>query len=216
METVKLVVESDGVAIITLDRPESLNIYNLQMRDDLIESFSAVRDVPDVRAVVLAASGRHFSAGADLSEFGTAGSIFEARRIRWRRDPWSPLLGCDCPLVAALHGYALGAGFEMALMCDFRLAAPDTVVGLPETKLGMLPSAGGSQSLARVIGPAAAARLVLAAENLTAEEALAAGVVHQIVEDVDAASLALARRLAATDPDVMRAARRLLRSAGGW
>ena len=216
MDTVTLDLDGAGVATIRLSRPEALNIYNLAMRDDLIEAFSAVRDLTEVRAVVLGAAGRHFSAGADLAEFGTADSVFQARRIRWRRDPWGPLLGIEAPIVAALHGYALGAGFEMALMCDFRLAGPDTVVGLPETKLGMLPSAGGSQTLARLVGPAAAARLVLTADNVSAAEALAAGLIHQVAEPVDEAAHALARRLAAVDPSVMRSARRQLRAAGWW
>lgn len=216
MDTVSLEIDGGGVATIHLTRPEALNIYNLAMRDDLIEAFSAVRDLTEVRAVVLGAAGRHFSAGADLAEFGTAESIFQARRIRWRRDPWGPLLDIEAPIVAALHGYALGAGFEMALMCDFRLAAPDTVVGLPETKLAMLPSAGGSQTLARIVGPAAAVRLVLTAENVPAEEALAAGLIHEIAEDVDAAARALAQRLSAVDPSVMRSARRQVRAAGWW
>ncbi|HUZ42908.1 MAG TPA: enoyl-CoA hydratase/isomerase family protein [Acidimicrobiales bacterium] len=210
MSTVRLEVNG-AVATVVLDRPETLNIYNLEMRDELIEAFGAVRDLPEVRAMVLAAEGRHFSAGADLGEFGSAASIFEARRIRWRRDPWSALLNSDKPSVAALHGYALGAGFEMALMCDFRLAAPDTVLGLPETRLGMLPSAGGSQTLTRTVGPARAARLVMTAENISAPEALATGLIHRVVEDVDAEALELARRLAGVDPAVMAAARLQLR-----
>jgi len=218
MSTVRLEV-SGAVARVVLDRPAALNIYNLEMRDELIEAFGAVRELPDVRAMVLAAEGRHFSAGADLGEFGSAASIFEARRIRWRRDPWSGLLNSDKPSVAALHGYALGAGFEMALMCDFRLAGPDTVLGLPETKLGMLPSAGGSQTLTRAVGPAQAAWLVLTADNISATEALAAGLVHRVVDDVDAEAMELARGLASVDPAVMTAARRQLRGApqrAGW
>ena len=213
MDTVNLEIDEAGVAVVRLNRPDALNIYNLAMRDDLIEAFGAVRDLPEVRTMVLAAAGKHFSAGADLSEFGTANSMYEARRIRWRRDPWGPLLAIEAPTIAALHGYALGAGFEMALMCDFRLAAPDTVVGLPETKLGMLPSAGGSQTLARLVGPAAATRLVMTAENVTAPDALAAGLVHQITDDVEALALDLARRLAAVSPVVMKAARHQLRTA---
>ncbi|MHB1444357.1 MAG: enoyl-CoA hydratase/isomerase family protein [Acidimicrobiales bacterium] len=211
MSTVRLEVDG-AVARVVLDRPDALNIYNLEMRDELIEAFGAVRELPEVRAMVLAAEGRHFSAGADLGEFGSAGSIFEARRVRWRRDPWSALINSDKPSVAALHGYALGAGFEMALMCDLRLAAPDTILGLPETKLGMLPSAGGSQTLARVVGPARAAWLVMTAENISASEALTAGLVHQVVEDVEAEAMELARRLASVDPPVMAAARRQLRA----
>lgn len=213
MTTVSFDVTGEGVGQVTLRRPEALNIYNLAMRDELIEAFSAVRDLPEVRCVVLAAAGRHFSAGADLSEFGSASSIFEARRIRWRRDPWLLLLDSDKPSVAALRGYALGAGLEMALMCDFRLAARDTVVGLPETKLGMLPSAGGSQTLSRAVGPALGASIVMTAANLDARQALSLGLVHEVVDDVDAAALSLAQRLARIDPVVMAAAKRALRAA---
>lgn len=215
MNTVELEVRDDGVGVVRLNRPE-LNIYNLEMRDDLIEAFRAVRDLPEVRAVVLAANGRSFSAGADLSEFGTAESVFEARRIRWWRDPWLALLDSPKPSVAALHGHCLGAGLEMALMCDFRLAAPDTQVGLPETKLGMLPSAGGSQTLARLLGPGRALPVVLEGRNYPATEALRLGLVDEVVGDrpVDAAASALAARLAALDPALVGAAKRALRAAG--
>uniref|UniRef100_UPI002B25821A enoyl-CoA hydratase/isomerase family protein n=1 Tax=Candidatus Poriferisodalis multihospitum TaxID=2983191 RepID=UPI002B25821A len=99
-ERVRLVFGHDGVATITLCHPP-LNIYDLEMRDGLIEAVTAVRDVPDVRCVVLAAEGKHFSAGADLSEFGTAESIFDARRIRWDRDPWLPLVNLPVPTLCA-------------------------------------------------------------------------------------------------------------------
>jgi enoyl-CoA hydratase/carnithine racemase len=214
MNTVELEIRDDGVGVVRLNRPE-LNIYNLEMRDDLIEAFRAVRDLPEVRAVVLAANGRHFSAGADLSEFGTAESVFEARRIRWWRDPWLALLDSPKPSVAALHGYSLGAGLEMALMCDFRLAAPDTRVGLPETKLGMLPSAGGSQTLARLLGPGRALPVVLRGENHSAADALRMGLLDDVVEDggVDAAAVTMAARLAALHPARAGAAKRALRAA---
>ena len=212
VNTVELSVRDDGVGVVRLNRPD-LNIYNLEMRDDLIDAFRAVRDLPEVRAVVLAANGRNFSAGADLAEFGTAGSVFEARRIRWWRDPWLPLLDSPKPSVAALHGYALGAGLEMALLCDFRLAAPDTQVGLPETKLGMLPSAGGSQTLARLIGPGRALPVVLEGRNYSAADALGMGLVDDVVGngDVDTAAMGMAGRLAALDPALVAAAKRALR-----
>ena len=215
MYTVELVVRDNGVGVVRLNRPD-LNIYNLEMRDDLIEVFRAVRDLPEVRAVVLAANGKHFSAGADLSEFGTAESVFEARRIRWWRDPWLPLLDSPKPSVAALHGHALGAGLEMALMCDFRLAAPDTNVGLPETRLGMLPSAGGSQTLARLVGAGRALPAVLEGRSYSAADALRMGLVDEVVEDgdVDTAAEALAARLARLEPALAGAAKRALRAAG--
>ena len=131
------------------------------MRDALIEAIGAVYDHPDVRAVVLSAAGKHFSAGADISEFGGAEDIVERRRIRWDRDPWGPLWDIAVPVVAALHGYTLAAGLEMAMLCDLRLATVDTKLGLPETKLGMLPAAGGTQSLTKAIGPHVALPIVL-------------------------------------------------------
>lgn len=205
---VRLEVDEHGVATVSLHRPDKLNIYNLAMRDALIESFLAVRDHPDARVLLLRAEGKHFSAGADLSEFGTAPSIFEARRIRRDCDPWMPLWELPQPTVVALHGYALGAGLEMALLCDIRVAARDTKVGLPETRLGILPAAGGTQSLARAVGTSRALPLVLTAETVDAERALALGLVSQVVDDVEGEALAIARRIAALPAGVAVAARR--------
>ncbi len=223
--------EVDGaVATITLNRPETLNIVSVAVRDALIEAVLAARDHPDVRAVVLAAAGKHFSAGADLSEFGSADTVFEARRIRWDRDPWGPLWSLPQPVVVALHGYSLAAGLEMALLCDIRLAAPDTVVGLPETRLAMLPAAGGTQSLTKAVGPHGALPLVLTADNLTAPAALERGLIHRIVGgasgdgagasgasagegSVEDAARALAERWAALDPVLLQAAKRARRRA---
>jgi enoyl-CoA hydratase/carnithine racemase len=206
-------VDDAGVAVVSLDRADRLNIVDVALRDALIEAILAVRDLPDVRAMVLRANGRHFSAGADLTEFGSADSVFEARRIRWDRDPWGPLWDLPVPVVVALHGYSLAAGLELAMLCDIRLAAPDTVVGLPETKLGMLPAAGGTQSLTKVIGPAAALPVVATARNLTAVDAHRRGIVHAVVDDVEAAALEVAHRWAAADPVALRAAKRALRAA---
>ncbi len=206
----------DAVATITLNRPETLNLVSVAVRDALIEAVLAARDHPDVRAVVLAAKGRHFSAGADLSEFGSATSVFEARRIRWDRDPWGPLWSLRQPVVVALHGYSLAAGLEMALLCDIRLAAPDTVVGLPETRLAMLPAAGGTQSLTKAIGPTGALPVVLTADNLRAVDARRRGLIHHIVEEpdtVDAAARRQALAWAGLDPVLLQAAKRALRAA---
>lgn len=206
----------EGVATITLNRPDTLNIVSVAVRDALIEAVLGARDHPDVRAVVLAARGRHFSAGADLTEFGSADSVFEARRIRWDRDPWGPLWSLPQPVVAALHGYSLAAGLEMALLCDLRLAAPDTVVGLPETRLAMLPAAGGTQSLTKAVGPAGALPVVLTADNIGAVDAVRRGLVHRIVDDsdgVDAAARRQALAWAALDPGLLQAAKRAMRAA---
>jgi len=204
----------DGpLAVVSLNNGP-LNIFDIAMRDELIQAFQAIDDIPDVRAMVLRAEGRHFSAGADLSEFGSAASIFEGRRIRWDRDPWGLLWDLRVPTVAALHGTALGSGLEMSLLCDLRVASHDVILGLPETKLGMLPAAGGTQSLTKAIGPQQAVPLVTLGTSFGAEEALARGLVTELAADADQAAVEIAHELALVEPDVMRAARRALRAAG--
>jgi len=210
---VDLTVAADGVATISLCRPD-LNIFDLEMRDAFIEAITAVRDHPDARSLLLRAEGEHFSAGADLREFGTAEHPLEARRIRWDRDPWGPLWDLPQPSVVALHGHAVGAGLEMALLCDVRLAAPDSRLGLPETRLGMLPAAGGTQSLTRVIGPHAALPVIATAATLAADEAERLGVVHAVAEDVEEAARVVAGDLARIEPLAASAARRALHAAG--
>lgn len=211
-DSVRLDIEG-RVAVVTLDSPP-LNVFDVAMRDGLIAALSAIGDIPDVRVMVLRAEGRHFSAGADLAEFGSASSILEGRRIRWDRDPWIPLRELPIPTVAALHGITLGSGLEMALLCDFRLADPGSTLGLPETKLAMLPAAGGTQSLTRSIGSHAALPLVASATSLGAEEAFHRGLVHQVTLDVDGRARQLADQLVAIPPATMAAARRSLRAAG--
>lgn len=207
-------LDLDGaVAVVTLDAPP-LNLFDVAMRDALLGAVGAVADMEDVRAMVLRAEGRHFSAGADLSEFGSAESILEGRRIRWDRDPWGPLWDLAVPTVAALHGITVGSGLEMALLCDLRLASPDTRLALPETRLGMLPAAGGTQSLGRALGPSPAVPIVLSADTLDAGEAHRRGVVHRVVAAVDDEALATASRLARLAPLVAAAARRALHAAG--
>ena len=171
-----------GVAHVTLDRPHVLNAYNAQMRDDLWQALEAARDDPEVGAVVLAGSGeRAFCAGADLTEFGAAPSQAVARQVRFERDVWGLLLSLRAPVVAALHGYVLGAGLEMALLCDLRIASDDAEFGLPEAALGMAPAAGGSQTLPRIAGIPAALDLLLSARRIDAAEALRLGIVHRVV-----------------------------------
>lgn len=195
MSTVRLAVE-DGVATLTLAGDNKLNTFDLQMRDALIEAVGAVADDPAARVVVLCAEGPHFSAGADLREFGGAADLFEARWIRDRRDPWLPLWKLARPTIASLRGVTMGSGLEMALLCDVRVAEPDVRLALPETKLGMLPAACGTQSLPRAIGAAAALPLVLSGRELDAAEALELGILNVVSDDAAAEAGRLARRLA--------------------
>jgi enoyl-CoA hydratase/carnithine racemase len=199
--------KTDSVAWITLNRPRVLNVYNIQMRDDLTEVFSAIRDDAEVRVMVLRGAGRAFCAGADLTEFGTAPSPTAARRIRFARDVWGVLDALPLPTIASMHGFAFGSGVELALFCDLRIAAEGTVLGFPEARLGMIPAAGGSVTLPRATGAGPALDLLLTGRRVDAVEALRLGVLSRVVPDADLAreTDTLVRELLALDDRAMRA-----------
>jgi len=169
-----------AVAHISLDRPQVVNAYNVQMRDDFSEALAAVQQDPEVRTLLITGEGRGFCAGADLTEFGTAPSQVIARQVRWERDVWGQLLNLDKPVVAAVHGYCIGSGLEIALLCDLRIAATGTVFALPEVQLGMIPAAGGTQTLPRAAGRSGALDLLLTGRRFLAEEALSLGLVTRL------------------------------------
>ncbi len=191
-----------GIARLTLNRPEVLNAQNLRMRDELWDAFQAFRDDPDARVLVLRGEGSAFSAGADISDFGTAPSYVESRRARHERDLWNLLLHLPKPTIAAVHGYALGAGCEMALLCDLRIAADDARFGLPEVSLGYIPSAGGTQTLPRLVPPGVAMQMILTGDPIDAEEAYRLRLVHRVVprDELHDAANGWARTLVERDP----------------
>ena len=191
--------KAGAVATLTLNRPEVINAFDVQMRDDLYAALEAARDDPDVAVLVIAGAGaRGFCAGADLTEFGTAPSQTIARQVRWERDLWGLFLSIPKPIVAALHGYVIGSGVEIACLCDVRIAADNAIFRMPETALGMVPAAGGSQTLPRAIGLAPAMKMLLANEILDAETSLSLGLVHAVVarERLEEAASEQAERLA--------------------
>jgi enoyl-CoA hydratase/carnithine racemase len=198
----------DTITEIVFDHPP-INIYDVATRDALCEVLAAVVADVDVRVVVFSAAGEHFSAGADLREFGTAPSVFAMREARWGRDVWGWLRSVPVPMIASMHGNAVGFGFELALQCDVRLAADDCVVALPEARVGMIPAGGASQTLPRLVGTSAALRSVVTGERIAAGDALARGYVDEVVprSELRARTLALASRLAARPPTAVQAAK---------
>ncbi len=200
-DTIRYEKDDAGVARLTLDRPDKLNAVNLQMRDELWTAFGAFRDDPDARVLIIRGAGRAFSAGADISDFGTAPSYVEARRGRRERDLWGLLLALREPVIAAVHGFAFGAGCEMSLLCDLRVASEDAQFGLPEVSLGYIPSAGGTQTLPRTIPPGVAMQMILSGDPVDAKEAYRLGLVHRVVsrDELDAAAESWARTLASRD-----------------
>ena len=204
-----------GVAHISLNRPEVLNAYNMQTRDDFSEALEAVQEDSEVGALLISGQGRAFCAGADLTEFGTAPSQVIARQVRWERDVWGQLYGLNKPVVAALHGYCIGSGLEIALLSDLRVAAKSTWFAMPEIQLGMIPAAGGSQTLPRHARTSQSLDVLLTGRRFDAEEALRLRLVTRVVPDdqlMDAA-WAICRQLAALAPKMVTAAKTALRGA---
>lgn len=197
-EPAAVLYEKDGaVAIVSLNRPQVLNAYDVTMRDALFETLAAVRDDPEVRAMVLRGNGPAFCTGGDVREFGSAPSPVIAREVRWRRDVWQLLRSLMKPSVAAVHGYVVGGGFEMALLCDLCIAADDAWFAYPETGLAMIPGVAGTQTTARALGVGRALDLILTGRSLTATEVHRLGLVARLVPraGLRAAALDLARRL---------------------
>jgi enoyl-CoA hydratase/carnithine racemase len=174
--------KKDSIAYVTLNRPQALNVYNIQMRDDLYEVLGAIKDDSEVKVAIFKGVGeKAFCAGADLSDFLTAPSPIVARQVRFERDVWGLFLSIPQPLIAAVHGYVLGSGIEMALCCDIRIASEDARFGLPEVGLGIIPAAGGTQTLPRAIGRGRALEMLLTNRWLSSEEAYRFGLVNEVV-----------------------------------
>jgi len=187
--------KQDEIGYVTLNRPKALNTYNMQMRDELYQVLVAIKEDPEVKVVIFKGAGeRAFCAGADLTEFLTAPSPIIARQVRWERDIWGLFLSITKPLIAVLHGYVLGDGVEIALCCDIRVASEDARFGVPEMGLGIIPAAGGSQTLPRVMGRAQALEVLLSGRWIKAEEACRLKLVNQVVSRGDL--LPTAERLA--------------------
>jgi len=200
----------EDIAYVTLNRPQALNVYNIQMRDDLYQVLGAVKDDPEVKVVIFRGAGKKaFCAGADLNDFLSAPSPIVARQVRFGRDVWGLFLSISQPIIAALHGYVLGSGIEMALCCDIRIASEDAKFGLPEVGLGILPAAGGTQTLPRAIGMARALEMLLANRWLSSEEAHSVGLVNQVVpkNKLLEAAEEMARKIASYCPMAVRNAK---------
>jgi len=203
----------DDIGYVTLNRPDALNVYNLRMRDELYQVLGAIKDDAEVEVAIFRGAGeRAFCAGADLSEFLTAPSPIIARQVRWERDIWGLFLSITKPLIAALHGYVLGSGIEIALCCDIRLASEDAQFGLPELGLGIIPAAGATQTLPRVIGRAKALEILLTGRWIKAEEAHHLKLVNRVVSRNELLPEAerLARKIADFDPVAVSYAKRAI------
>lgn len=200
----------DGVATITLNRPDVHNAMNDAMRRELTQCFTALAEDDDVRVIVVTGAGaRAFSAGADIREFVEPSIPVALREHRRRVDFRAVMDRCGQPIIAAINGYALGGGLELALACDLRIAAADAQLGLTEINLAIIPGGGGTQRLPRLVGRGKALEMILTGARIGAEEALRIGLVEHVVDRGQAlgAATALARALAAKAPVALRYAK---------
>ncbi|GLF94766.1 enoyl-CoA hydratase/isomerase family protein [Streptomyces yaizuensis] len=207
MTTVNFEV-SDGVGTLRLDRPP-MNALNIAMQDRLFELAAEASRRDDVRAVIIHGGEKVFAAGADIKEMRDMDHAGMVARSRGLQEAFTAIARIPKPVVAAVSGYALGGGCELALCADFRIAADTARLGQPEILLGLIPGAGGTQRLARLIGPSRAKDLIFTGRQVGAEEALRLGLVDRVVpaDEVYAQAHAWAARLAKGPALALRAAK---------
>ena len=204
----------DGVALVTIDRPEARNALSFALLAELAERLETLDRDDGIRAVVITGAGdRAFAAGADITEL--ADQSPEQLHAEGQFTSWDRIGAIGVPLIAAVRGYALGGGCELAMTCDLIVAGDDAQFGQPEIRIGVMPGAGGTQRLTRAVGTALAMELILTGRAMPAAEAKAAGLVTKVVpslETVDAA-LELADTIATMPPLAVRAAKRSVLAA---
>jgi enoyl-CoA hydratase len=206
--TALVLAERDGqVGICVLNRPERRNALSTALLEELVAALDTFDADPEVRAIVIRGEGPAFAAGADLDELAQMSGVeFLGSR---RAELWSALQRRATPTIAACHGWALGGGCELALACDIVIAAGDAKFGLPETGLGLIPGAGGTQRLVRVAGKSVAMEVILAGRMLSGEEAAAMGLAARCVpaDQLVETALATAQEVARRAPVAQRLAR---------
>lgn len=203
---------SDGVLLLRLNRPDKRNALATDLLRAVADALIAVSSDAEIRCVVITGGDRIFAAGADINQLAfmdKAAAVADPRPAIW-----SSIRAFPKPLIAAVEGWSLGAGNELVMCCDLTLAGESAKFGQPETNLGIVPGAGGTATLARLVGRSLAMRMVLTGEPITARQAVAAGLVSEVVADGEAlaAALALAGKIASRAPLAMQHAKSLVRA----
>ncbi|MHA3981688.1 enoyl-CoA hydratase [Acinetobacter venetianus] len=188
------------VALVQINRPDAMNALNGEVRKQLAQVFTELSFNDDVNAIVLTGGTKVFAAGADLKEMATAGST--EMLLRHTERYWNAIAQCPKPVIAAVNGYALGGGCELAMHADIIIAGKGAIFGQPEIKVGLMPGAGGTQRLFRAVGKFHAMRMIMTGVMVPAEEAYLIGLVSQVTEDEDTipTALKMAQSLAKMPP----------------
>ena len=197
----------DGIAVVTLNRPDVLNALNQATMDELVSALEEFEREGSVRCIVLTGAGRAFAAGADIKEM--AGASAPEMLAGYRFQQWERIRKVTTPLIAAVNGFALGGGCELAMLCDMIVAAETAQFGQPEINLGIMPGAGGTQRLTRAIGKSRAMEMVLTGRPISARQAEACGLVSRVVpaETVLDEAKRLAKEIAAKGAVAVRLAK---------
>ena len=205
--------QKDQVAVLTIDRPEALNALNTQVLCDLDEASAKVEQADDVRVVILTGAGRSFVAGADIGEMKGFSAIDGKKFGVHGGSIFLRLENLSKPVIAAVNGFALGGGCELAMACDIRLASEKAKFGQPETGLGITPGFGGTQRLPRIVGVSKAMELILTAKTIGAEEAKAIGLVSEVypAEELMDKAMELAQAICANAPIAVAESKRCIR-----
>jgi enoyl-CoA hydratase/carnithine racemase len=191
---------SEGVALVRINRPEARNALNMEVRRLLAQRLTDMAAEADVRCLVITGNEKAFAAGADIKEMANAGTIEMLQRGTLKL--WSTIAACPKPVIAAVNGFALGGGCELAMSCDIIIAGESAKFGQPEVKIGIIPGGGGTQRLARAVGKYKAMRYVLTGDIFDARTAYEMGLVSEIAPDaeVEKRALDLARQIAELPP----------------
>ena len=210
--TIKVSEPQAGITVISFARPEVANALSSEMGRELLDIWSKLRGNDALRCVILAGEGRHFQAGADLKERNGMSDEAWAEQHRLFEAMVRAQLACPVPIIAAVHGAAMGGGCEMSLACDFTYAAEGARFGLPEAGLGIMPGLGGTQLLTRAVGPRRAIEIMTAAAPFTAQQALEWGIVSAVVpaEALMETVLAVAAQIASRAPLSVRGLKRVV------
>ena len=212
--TIKLRKEQN-TAWITLDRPDKLNAINATMLQELSEALDTTERDANVRCVIITGAGeKAFSAGADITELHRLTKKTAAELSRKGQQTFTKIETTSKPVIAAINGYALGGGLELALACDFRLASNNAELGFPEMKLGIIPGWGGTQRLTWTVGAAEAKRMIMLGDRVKAEEALKMGLVDKVVslDELEAEAKALSKRLVEHPAEALKWAKQSVNS----
>ncbi len=198
-----LVRKESRVAILTINRPDKMNTFNREVWREIIKASDEIEEMEDLGAVIVNSSGKNFSAGVDLNHLKSAANSDTIRKnLPWEQAMYNRFEDFPVPVIAAVQGLCYGSGTELILACDIRVASRDARIAIPEVRFGLSPDMGGTTRLPRLVGPGQAKRLILACEEVDAEEARAIGLVEIVVEpeELIERAMKLAKRIAAMPP----------------